>query len=75
VTVAYGSFWVGLVLGWAALFAGGLSARARLVQFGWVAALILFALFAPDPRLAALGVLSGAVGHLAWLARLRECRA
>jgi hypothetical protein len=74
VTVAYGVFAIALVLGWAALFTGGASGLARLMQIGWAAGLVLFVLLAPDRGPAAAGVLAGGLAHLVWLLGLREQR-
>ncbi|MFD1611151.1 hypothetical protein ACFSCW_04975 [Sphingomonas tabacisoli] len=73
--MAYGNFCIGLVLGWAALFAGGTSLAARLILFGWIAILILLASIAPQPGFAARGIVMGLCAHLFFQWRLRESRA
>jgi hypothetical protein len=57
------------------MFAGGMSWRARLIQLGWIVALILFGMLSPQPSAAALGILAGLGAHLLWLLRLREISA
>jgi hypothetical protein len=64
VTVAYGLFAIGLVLGWSALFLMGGGLRVRLAQLSWLVLLALIAAFSPDPLAATLGASAGALAHL-----------
>lgn len=69
--MAYGSFWIGLVLGWAALFAGGSTMRSRFAQTAWLIVLAAAIAFAPDRIAAALGEMAGGYAHLFFQSRLR----
>jgi hypothetical protein len=75
VTIAVGLFSLGLVLGWAALFARAEGLGGALARTVWLAVLALLVAFSPPPAAAAAGVASGLIAHLALLAGLRERRA
>jgi hypothetical protein len=74
VTVAAGTFAIGLVLGWAALFAAAGSWRGRLIRLGLALALVPWVALSPSPWLATAGLTAGALAHLLLLLGLREAR-
>ena len=73
--MAYGSFSLGLVLGWAALFLAGSALPAVLVRLAWLLVLVVVVLLSPDAVFAAAGVGTGLSAHLIWLTWLKERRA
>jgi hypothetical protein len=75
VTVAYGLFALGLVLGWSTLFLRASSWRSRVAQLLWLAVLILLIAAAPAPLTIAWGVATGAIFHLLLQLGLEERRA